>query len=655
MIMRWSLVIGFAGLCWAALSAFSSAADDSAIPPTEWVDQVMAVRSVLGRETPKWSPDGSQILFDSSLGKGPGLWSVPSDGGFPTRLAEDIGGVPFQLARHPQFSPTGEWISYISDRGADNGAPDIWVWSIGKGRHLRLTDIRSRIGTTSWSPDGAWITFSAGAKGNFDIWKVSVPGGEVHRLTSDARYEIGPTWTPDSQRILYVVVDDRWVDHDVMEMTADGRETRLVVRDRDFFDYRTSSGSPAFSPPLVSPDGSKVLFRSWRSGWINYWTVPLTGGHPRPIAPEPWDQSDARWSPDSRHICFVSNRNGTQQLFLVNADGGEPLVLVAPEMGVVARPQFSPDGDRISYTLSSPTRAADLLVLSIESGESTRLSFSQPGGHVEEALVTPEKVTYPSGELTINAYLYRPKDTGANERFPGIVFAHGGPTGQYRDTYQMQMQFFVRQGYVVLAPNFRGGSGYGREFADLNDGCWAHCDLDDLVAGVDYLKTLSYVEPDKMGITGTSHGGLLSMAAATFAPGVFQASIPHGGTADRIYYYKTQELRHIKQAEDEFGPLEGNEEVYRYVSPFYFVEQVDTPMFVIWGEGRWPGSTSSKNYAVELERHYKPHQAKVYYGENYYVSGRANVRQMLLDMLEFFDRHLKTGSRSNRTGDSTIR
>jgi dipeptidyl aminopeptidase/acylaminoacyl peptidase len=178
----------------------------------------------------------------------------------------------------------------------------------------------------------------------------------------------------------------------------------------------------------------------------------------------------------------------------------------------------------------------------------------------------------------------------------------------------------------------------------LNDACWAHCDLDDLVAGAEYLRTLPFVDPANIGITGTSHGGLLSMAAATFAPGVFQASIPHGGTADRIHYYHTQELRHIKQAEDEFGPLDGNEETYRYVSPFYSAAQVNTPMFVIWGEGRWPASDNSARYVAELDRLYKPHRAKVYYGENYYVSSRANVRQMLLDMLGFFDDHLRPGS-----------
>jgi dipeptidyl aminopeptidase/acylaminoacyl peptidase len=223
---------------------------------------------------------------------------------------------------------------------------------------------------------------------------------------------------------------------------------------------------------------------------------------------------------------------------------------------------------------------------------------------------------------------------------PLIVFAHGGPTSQYLDSFEMQMQYFVGLGYAVVAPNFRGSSGYGKRFTELNDGCWAHCDLEDLIAGAREVGRRGWADTTRVGITGTSHGGLLSMAAATFADGFFRAAIPHGGTADRIYYYQTQELRHVKQIENELGPFAGNEAKYRYVSPFYWVSQVDTPIFVVWGEGRWPGSQNSRRFVDELERQYKPHSWKVYQGEMYYVSGRENTKQMLLDMTAFFTQHL---------------
>ncbi len=624
----------------ALFAASNLSAQTTAVPADVWVDRVMSVRSVIGGDPAQWSPDGSRLLFASSLGGASALWSVPAAGGFPTRVVEDIGNVPFQLSQRPGWSPTGEWISYLSARGNENGQPDLWVWSTKDGRHRRLTRLASRVGWSSWSPDGKSIALSAGADGNYDIWKVSVADGRATRLTADPNYDVTPEWTPDGAHIVFVRTDDRWVDHEIVAITADGRSPRTIVRVNDFFDYQTS-GNPHFGAPRVSPDGKTLLYRSWQSGWINYWTVPVAGGQPTRLAPAPHDQSEARWSPDGTRIAYVENHNGTHDLRVVAAAGGVPRALVKPSMGVVSGAEWSPSGSRISYSLATPTTAPDLHTVDPATGTSTQLTFSAPGGNVDAQLVSPTKVSYRSDTLTIPAYLYTPKAVRPGQKLPAIIFAHGGPTSQYNDTYEQQMQFFAGQGYVVLAPNFRGSSGYGRRFADLNNKCWAHCDLADLVAGVTYLKTLGYVDTDRVAVTGTSHGGLLSMAAATFAKGVFKATVPHGGTADRIYYYNTQELRHIKQADNEFGPLKGNEGVYRYVSPFYWVSQVDTPQFVIWGEGEWPSSLNSRLYVAELERQYKPHKWKAYQGENYYVSGRANVRRMLLDMLDYLNSYLK--------------
>ena len=260
------------------------------------------------------------------------------------------------------------------------GAPEVWLWSPVDGRSIQLTRLGSRIGSADWSPDGQSIAFSAALGGNLDIWTVAVPSGEVRRLTTDSRPETVPVWTPDSKQIVYVLVDDRWVDHDVMVMQADGDEQRLVVRDEDFFDYRTTNGHPGFAQPQISSNGRSLLIRSWRSGWINYWSVPLKGGPARAIAPEEWDQSHARWSPDGEHISFVSNRNGTHVLRVVPASGGESRLLVEPDMGMVAAPEWSPDGRAISYTFATPTSAPDLFVVSHPGGESRQVTFSAPGG-----------------------------------------------------------------------------------------------------------------------------------------------------------------------------------------------------------------------------------------------------------------------------------
>jgi dipeptidyl aminopeptidase/acylaminoacyl peptidase len=133
----------------------------------------------------------------------------------------------------------------------------------------------------------------------------------------------------------------------------------------------------------------------------------------------------------------------------------------------------------------------------------------------------------------------------------------------------------------------------------------------------------------------------MSMAAVAFAPGVFQAAIPGSGYADWIHFVEEQELRHVKLLDYEFGPLAENEAVYRANSPIFSIENVATPTFLVHGEGFFPESRASHNFAEALEKNYKVFRHTAYPNENYYVRSRANRRQMLFDMLDFFDMFLK--------------
>jgi dipeptidyl aminopeptidase/acylaminoacyl peptidase len=417
-------------------------------------------------------------------------------------------------------------------------------------------------------------------------------------------------------------------------------EERVVATDSDFFDYHYGR---SFGYPLVSPDGKTFLFRSQRSGWTTYWAAPVDGdGEPRQIAPAEADQTDAVWCPDGQWIAYVENHNGTLDLRIVPAAGGEPRVLVAPEQGVCAGLGWSPDGSRISYLFGDLITPNDVWLVNVESGEQRQLTRSMLGGRAQERLVMPEKVTYTTFDgLEINAYLYRPVGEHKEGSCPGIVWVHGGPTSQYMDTYQPQVQFFVGQGYVVIQPNVRGSSGYGRAFEDLNNQDWGGGDLKDVIAAREYLARLPEVDGDHIGITGTSYGGIMTMNAVSFAPGVFQAAVSGSGYCDFVHMHGEQELRHIKLLEFELGKLPEAEEVYRRCSALYRVHQATTPCFVLHGEGQYPNSITSKVFAMALEAHYKTFWYKAYQGEHYYVRTTAGTKRMLQDMLAFFNMYLK--------------
>jgi dipeptidyl aminopeptidase/acylaminoacyl peptidase len=315
---------------------------------------------------------------------------------------------------------------------------------------------------------------------------------------------------------------------------------------------------------------------------------------------------------------------------------------VTPTQGVVSGPSWSPHGTHIAYVMGTPTTPNDLRMVDVRSGRQRQLTRSVFGGGFQPRIATPEKLVYESIDgLPISAYLYRPTNP-TDGPAPLLMWIHGGPTSQFLDTLHPAVQFFVTRGYALLLPNIRGSSGYGRAFEDLNNQDWGHGDLRDVIAGIEHLRADDTIDTDSVGITGTSYGGIMAMAATVWAPaGVFKAAIACSGYGDFVHLAEEEELRHQKLMDYEYGKLPGALDVYYRCSPIYHVAQAATPCFVLHGEGRYPGSSGGRDFALALERNYKPVWYKTYPGETYYVAGAANVRRQLLDMLAFFDFHLR--------------
>ena len=624
------LLFATAGLAAVALAPLS--AQDAGRPS---IDQLQSVIPTIGpNEAPVWSADGASLLY---IGGGDGgLWMVSANGGTPIRLAEALGGAT-QLRR----SPDGRMVTYVKNALGGN---DIFGWDLAAKSERRITTLSGHVRSYSWSPDGRSIALANDRNGSEDVWVVNVADGAAKRLTTSPLYEGFPSWTPDGGTILFTRLDARWVDHDVFAIAPAGGPARAVLADKDFFDYRQGA---SFGFVRVSPNGKTMLFRSQRSGWATYWIAPLAGGVPRQLAPEAADQSDGRWSPDGSQVLFLSMTNGTQSLKVAPAAGGPARTVMAPSVGLVTRAEWSPDGSRISYGFGTPTMAQDLYVVAAAGGAATQLTFSDQSGSMANQLIAPEKISWVNDGLTINAYLYRPKNLRAGERAPVIMYVHGGPTSQFSDGYQLQPQFFASRGYVVIAPNVRGSSGYGKRFEDLNNRDWGHGDLRDVLAGVAWAKKQPFVDPGKIGITGISYGGMLTMYAISFAPGVFQAAISGSGYGDvKDFHNIVPVLQHSQLLHYELGQWPSTpavEAIYQRSSSILKAKDATAPAMIIHGYGLDVLDTdyAAWKYARELAKHSKLVEYKAYPGETYYVYGRENTKQMLQDMLGFFERYLK--------------
>lgn len=601
------------------------------------IDQLLAIRPSVANEELHWSWDGRAVRFVSSAGGAPELWSAEPDDPVPAQLTVGMGGAGHLASFSPRRCPVSDAVAYVSDKA---GADEVWLWRPDGSADVQLTRLGGRIEGVSWAPDGSWLAVASYSSAAFDIYRVSASDGRTTRLTGGDLYDVYPSVTPDGATILFVRLNEDWTDHDVVAIDADGGNQRVILRDRDMFDYHFGR---EFGYPVIAPNGRTFLFRSYRSGWLNIWVAPVDGlGDPWPVAPAPADQSDAVWSPDGQRIAFVENHNGALTLRIADGAGAGLLDGFGPAPGVCTRPSWSPDGRFLAYLQGTPTSPNELWLVDLDTGRRRRLIRSAPVG-LSERLAAPEKIAFESFDgRAINAYHYLPTATRADERYPVVVIVHGGPTSQFSDSFGLQAQFFAGCGYHVLLPNVRGSSGYGREFEDLNNGDWGHGDLRDVIAGLAYLRRREDVDPEHAAIVGTSYGGILSMAATVWAaPGVFQAAIPCSGYSDFVYTVGDEEIRNSKQLYYEFGKLPEASAVYERCSPLYWANQAATPCFIIQGEGHYPGSHASKDFALALEAAYKPFWFKAYQGENYYVYSRANVRQMLLDMRMFLDFYLK--------------
>jgi dipeptidyl aminopeptidase/acylaminoacyl peptidase len=229
-----------------------------------------------------------------------------------------------------------------------------------------------------------------------------------------------------------------------------------------------------------------------------------------------------------------------------------------------------------------------------------------------------------------------------NKKYPALVHVHGGGTNSYLRRMSLTEQYLASKGYLVFAINYRGGSGFGREFQDLSINDWVNGQAADAAAAADFLRNLDTCN-GKVGIYGYSYGGIMSMGTIARHPDAFDAAVPMAGIYDFADAYENADrVGKIFLKTGHGGAPEDREDVYAISNTLARLENIRTPLLVMHGEKDVRAPFRQYQLAVEtLERTGKVFESKSYPGEPHGFRNPQNRIDMYQRLEAFFDRHLK--------------
>jgi dipeptidyl aminopeptidase/acylaminoacyl peptidase len=545
------------------------------------------------------SPDGKQIAFSWNLSGRWEIYLLPLD----CRNTESGNSLEGSSLRQitsgpgakcaPRWSPDGNQIAYVLD--LDGGELyDIFVYDIITGEHQNLTpDTDDAIQPgVCWSPDGQWIAFASDRSGCFNTYIMPASGGEAQEVLALDFPDWEVRWSPDGQW-LSVVAETKGQDYGTFIVPLGAGEA-IQVREGD---------KPICAKDARwSPDSQRVAFSSDLHGRFDIglyeianleitWTTKGGGDWENPI-----------WSPDgSRIACTFSEGPYTSIIVREITRGTEAHYQV--ESGVHYRPQFTSDGEHLAFVFDNPRHPPDLWLLSLRDGNLKQITDSLPPSLPRGAFVMPEEVNYLGMDGTdVPALLYKaPREKNVDHDKPeplppGIVNIHGGPNWLSQVTWDPLTQHMVSRGWTVLAPNYRGSTGFGRAWQLANRFDFGGGDTQDVVAGADYLVREGLADASRIAATGRSYGGYLTMTSLTQYPdrwAVGSAVVPflnwftgHANSREDLQHWDLEN----------FGDPEEHHDLWYERSPFFYLDRVCVPVQLICGahDPRCPVSESTQ-------------------------------------------------------------
>ena len=618
-----------AGAC-ALLAAGAASAKENEAPSKRFTaDRVFDMEYATD---PQVSPDGKTVAYvrhsmdrmtDRDTGR---IWILNLADGSNRPLVTGGSG-----ASSPRWSPDGSRMVFATET---EGKPEIRVLYMDSGRSFPLAQFLEGPSEATWSPDGRHVAFSMFVKGEAPSFaKAPTPpeGAEWNESvkvidTLTFRFDGAGYLENGATQVFVLPVDGgtprqvtfgdadmqspEWLDNDTLLVSGNAAEDRdmdpveseiyaVELADLSIKPLTTRDGPD--TSPAVSPDGKTIAYRGFDDKTLSYQQADLylmnaDGTNVRALAADfPGDIGQTQWTPDGKSLLVLSEDHGVLSLFRIDLNGKVTQVMTGIGGGSIGRPyaegSFSVSGGRkpvISYMAGFTDRPAEIGTVGLDGKNAKVLTDLNADvlPYLEMARVEEVKVASSHDGREIEAWVAFPPDFKADGSFPMILEIHGGPFAMYGPYFGSEIQRYAAEGYVTVWSNPRGSTGYGEDFALEIDLAYPGNDYDDLMSVVDEMVARKYVDPERLFVTGGSGGGILTAwivtqtdrfaAAASIKPVINWMTMALAGDIAQVV------RRHWIRAEPWSDP-----EAFLKHSPIRYMDRVVTPTLVMVGEEDW--------------------------------------------------------------------
>ncbi|WP_290817465.1 S9 family peptidase [Halovivax sp.] len=539
------------------------------------IERYLNIRSALGAS---FGPDGDRLSFRMDTTGVDQVWTLAGPGRWPEQRTFFEERVTFA-----SWSPERPDLIFGMDEGGNERAQLYRLDDDGRITNLTARpDAKHRWG--GWSHDGERFAFASNRREEavFDVYVQGrdETGDEATLVREGDGWLSLAGWSPDDSRLL-VVESHASFDQDLytLDLETDAFE-HLTPHEGDVR-YRSASWAPdGEGIYLVTDEGADTLYLAYLDLETRELETVVDGNG--------WNVDGIALDDETGRFVYSRNVDGYTALTVGEFDADEPTsfeTFPEPDLpaGVAGGVSFDPDAERFACSATGDLDNANVYVVDVETGETERWTRAPTAGIPRETFDESELVRIESFDgLEIPGFFAVPDDA-EDGGTPVIVDIHGGPESQRRPSFSGVEQYYLDRGYAYFEPNVRGSSGYGTEYASLDDVEKRMDSVADIAACVEWLREHPAVDPDRIACKGGSYGGFMVLASLTEYPDLWAAGVDVVGIANFVTFLENTGDWRRKLREAEYGSLAEDRDFLEEISPINNVEKIEAPLFVLHG------------------------------------------------------------------------